>query len=142
MQRFAGVLLVDPRGWLLLQERDEHAPIDPLRWGIPGGHVDDGEEYEAAAHRELAEETGIRVGDGDLELWREIEVFHDVYDSLDRMRVYVGATRLTDDDVVLGEGRQIVFVAPDEALGLELTAAASSILPDFLDSSTYRRLCQ
>lgn len=141
MHRFSGVLLVDPRGWLLLQERDEHAPIDPERWGLAGGHVEDGEEFEAAAYRELAEETGIRLAAGELALWQEVEVFHQVYDTLDRMQVFVAATALTDADVVVGEGRQIVFVDPATARGLPLTAAASRIVPEFLESETYRRLC-
>ena len=40
-RRFAGVVLVDRRGWILLQERDEHPRIDPEKWGLAGGHVDD-----------------------------------------------------------------------------------------------------
>ncbi|NGZ99920.1 NUDIX domain-containing protein [Nocardioides sp. W3-2-3] len=50
--RFASVLLVDERGWLLLQERDENPVIDPGCWGFVGGHVDEGEEPDAAAYRE------------------------------------------------------------------------------------------
>jgi 8-oxo-dGTP diphosphatase len=138
---FSGVLLVDRRGWVLLQERDEHAPIDPERWGLPGGHVEEGESFEAAAYRELAEETGLRLTSGVLELWREVEVFHDVNDSLDLMQVFAARTDATDQDIVVGEGRQMVFVEPAVALGLDLTASASMIVPEFLDSETYRRLC-
>ena len=58
MSRLACALLVDPRGRLLLQERDENAPIAPDCWGMVGGHVEPGEEFEAADYRELAEETG------------------------------------------------------------------------------------
>ncbi|MBA2952466.1 NUDIX domain-containing protein [Nocardioides sp. MAH-18] len=140
MHRFASVLLVDHRGWLLLQERDEHPVIDPERWGLVGGHVEDGEEYEAAAYRELAEETGVRLPPGALRLWREVEVFHDAYGTLDATQVWVAAVDLTDADIVVGEGRQIVFVEPEVARQLERTAAATTIVPDFLDSEDYRRL--
>ena len=138
---FSGVILVDRSGRLLLQERDEHAPIDPERWGMPGGHVEQGEGFEAAAYRELAEETGLRLDPGELELWREAEVFHEVYDSLDRMQVFVASTDATDADIVVGEGRRIVFVDAVSARDLDLTAAASMIVPEFLDSETYRRMC-
>ena len=43
MRRIAAVVLVDSRGWLLLQERDEHAPVDPDLWSMVGGGVDEGE---------------------------------------------------------------------------------------------------
>ena len=141
MHRFAGVILVDRRGWVLLQERDEHPAIDPDKWGLCGGHLEPGEEYAVGALRELEEETGIRLGHGDLELWAEIEIFHEAYDSIDTMAVYAAATHLADEDIVLGEGRQIVFVEPEAARRLDLSVSAGRIVPAFLDSDHYRRLC-
>ena len=73
-RRFSGVLLVDRRGWILLQERDEHPVIDPDCWGLVGGHVDPGEEFEAAAYRELTEETEVVVPPGGLHYFAEFEV--------------------------------------------------------------------
>jgi len=139
-RRFATVLLVDPRGRLLLQERDEQAPIDPERWGLVGGHVEDGEDVETAVHRELAEETGLAAGPGHatgvLTLWRDFTV----HESSDTMWVYAGATTVTDQDVVCGEGRQIVFVEPSVIGGLPLSEAAAIVVPLFLDSPAYARL--
>ncbi|WP_297740571.1 NUDIX domain-containing protein [Nocardioides sp.] len=57
MSSFSAVAVVDDHGWILMQERDEHAPLDPNRWGLPGGGLEAGEDYLAAAVRELAEET-------------------------------------------------------------------------------------
>src|SRR5437868_13574951 len=119
MHRFACVILVDTRGWLLLQERDEHPVIDPEKWGLPGGHVEEGEDYEPAAYRELEEETGVRLEPGALRLWRELQVFHEAYGTLDTTHVYVARVDLTDADIVLGEGRQIVFVEPAAARDLD-----------------------
>ncbi|HWJ83675.1 MAG TPA: NUDIX hydrolase [Nocardioides sp.] len=140
MHRFACVILVDPRGWILLQERDEYPVIDPEAWGFVGGHVDPGEEPDDAAYRELEEETGIRLEPPALPRWRVFEVFHPAYDSLDEAYVYTAATALTDADVVCGEGRQIVFVDPAGVAALPLTGSARKILPEFLASDRYREL--
>lgn len=140
-RRFAGVILVDPAGRILLQERDEHPRIDPLTWGLAGGHVEADESFEAAAYRELEEETGVRIAPGGLRLWREFAVDHlAAYGTVDRMQVYVAATTLTDADIDCREGKQIVFVDPDRVRGLDYSKAAAVIVPEFLDSATYAEL--
>ncbi len=136
-RHFAGVVLVDRRGWILLQERDEFPVIDPEKWGLVGGHVEPGEEVEVAAHRELLEETGVRLPPGSLRPWDAFGVFHAAYGSEDRMHVFAARTDLTDADIVCGEGRQIVFVEPAAARSLDLTASASIAVPGFLDSALY-----
>ena len=140
---FAGIILVDRDGRILLQERDEHPRIDPEKWGLAGGHLDPGEDFEPAAHRELEEETGIRLAPGELELFAEFTVDHrEAYGTWDRMQVFVAATDLTDADIDCREGRQIVFVDPGVARRLDLTSAAIDIVPAFLDSPTYTRLAR
>lgn len=42
-------------GWRYLLIRDSYQ-----NWGFPKGHVEPGESVEAAARREVAEETGVR----------------------------------------------------------------------------------
>ncbi|MBM9460585.1 NUDIX hydrolase [Nocardioides sp. zg-536] len=140
MARFASVVLIDTRGWVLLQERDEHPVIDPERWGFVGGHVDDGEASQAAAHRELEEETGLRLAPPALRLWQQFTVFHAAYGTDDEVRVYVARTDATDADITVGEGRRILFVDPAEAVGLPLTVAAAHILPELLNSPYYQDL--
>lgn len=135
---FASIALVDARGWILLQERDEYPEIDPERWGLPGGHVEPGEQPLDAAYRELLEETGL-VPDTPLEEVAVALVQHRP-GRLDAVHLYAGATAATDDDVVCGEGRQIVFVAPDAALALDLTVGAAALLPGFVGSASHTSL--
>ncbi len=141
MHRFASIILVDARGWILLQERDEFPVIDPEKWGFVGGHVEDGEEYDVAAYRELEEETGLHL-EGGLELVGRFTVYHQHHDSDDEMALFSARVDLTDADIVVGEGRKIVFVEPESARSLDLTAGAAIALPQFLDSDAYRRIAE
>jgi 8-oxo-dGTP pyrophosphatase MutT (NUDIX family) len=59
----ARILLVNREGQVLLfrfAPGDDRAPF----WCTPGGALDPGESYEAAARRELFEETGIEADPG------------------------------------------------------------------------------
>ena len=135
---FASIALVDARGWVLLQERDEHPEIDPERWGFPGGHVEPGESPLEAAHRELEEETGL-VLDGALEEVAVMPVVHRP-GRLDAVHLFAAPTDATDAAIRLGEGRRIIFVDPIAAAELDLTLGASLLLPHFLASAAYRAL--
>jgi putative (di)nucleoside polyphosphate hydrolase len=52
-----GVVLFSPRGQVWLGRRIRTP--GPYNWQFPQGGVDDGEDLEAAARRELREETGV-----------------------------------------------------------------------------------
>lgn len=47
----------------LLLLRGKTAPHGPLTWDLPGGDVEHGEDLLESAHREVLEETGLSVGD-------------------------------------------------------------------------------
>jgi 8-oxo-dGTP pyrophosphatase MutT (NUDIX family) len=141
--RIVSALLVDRRGRLLLQERDEHALVAPNQWGLVGGHLEEGEGWVEALARELEEETGL-VEDA-MELWFDEIVQHSPKISshlADRWQIWVAGTDARDADIRLGEGRAITFVAPERIRSgeLDLSRSAAHVLPLFLDSPTYREL--
>jgi ADP-ribose pyrophosphatase YjhB (NUDIX family) len=57
VRRAARVLLLDPDDRVLLMRYDD-GPPNGSHWSTPGGGLNDGEDYPAAAVRELEEETG------------------------------------------------------------------------------------
>ncbi len=57
VRRAGRVVVLDPGGRVLLLRYDNDPP-DGRHWATPGGGLNPGETYAAAASRELAEETG------------------------------------------------------------------------------------
>ncbi len=136
----AGVLLVDTRGWLLMQLRGRDAPISPGQWSMPGGGIEPGEEPEQAAHRELFEETGLRV-EGALTLfWAGLRPSSSGSGALAEWHVYYASTTARQEDVVLGEGDAMLFTPPKRIRSLDLGVNARFFVPRFLASDEYQRL--
>jgi 16S rRNA (adenine1518-N6/adenine1519-N6)-dimethyltransferase len=62
LHRAVHVWVFNKRGDLLMQQRSMQKDVHPGAWGSSvSGHLDAGEDYAAAAVRELDEEMGIRV---------------------------------------------------------------------------------
>jgi 8-oxo-dGTP diphosphatase len=140
-RRVVGVLLVDARGWLLMNLRDQDAPVEPGKWSFPGGGVELGEPPERAAHRELLEETGLRIA-GPLTLfWEGLRPSARRPDRLTEWHIYCARTTARQEDVILGEGEAMVFTDPARIPALNLGVNAAFFLPLFLTSAEYRRLC-
>ncbi|QPJ65948.1 MAG: NUDIX domain-containing protein [Candidatus Nitrohelix vancouverensis] len=61
MHRSVHIFVLNPAGDLFLQKRAESKDENPGLWdSSTSGHVDAGEDYDTAAHRELQEELGIK----------------------------------------------------------------------------------
>lgn len=91
--RLAGrVVLLDPDDRVLLLRYDD-GPPNGVHWSTPGGGLNDGEDFEAGALRELAEETGWT----DIVLLREIHRRTHTMEWTDRLvrqheRIYLART--------------------------------------------------
>lgn len=133
MDMVALVGLVDSRGWLLLQERDEHAPVAPNKWSLPGGGVEPGEAPASAARRELAEETGFVCDDL---LPSGAHVLPCALHGQDHIALFTARTSLTDAEVECTEGRQIAFVKPSVVAGLDLTDATRALFRTVLSAQS------
>lgn len=130
-------LVVDERGFVLLQHRDEHARVAPGKWALPGGQIEPGETPLEAAHRELFEETGLTL-DELKPLWSG-PIANGVM-----THAFSGSTAATQEDVVLGEGQAMVFTDPREIPKLDrvpwVDALLKALIHDVQSDVTQRRV--
>lgn len=77
----AGIMLANTEGKIFVGQRIDKAPEGDA-WQMPQGGIDDGEEAEQAALRELVEETGISPGLVDVIARSRNEHFYDLPEEL------------------------------------------------------------
>ena len=87
----AGIMLANTDGQIFVGQRIDKAPEGDA-WQMPQGGIDDGEEAEAAALRELYEETGITSDKIDIIARSRDEHFYDLPDEL-KGKVWKGKYR-------------------------------------------------
>jgi 8-oxo-dGTP diphosphatase len=125
-----GVILVDARGRVLMQLRDDKPDIfDPACWAVPGGGRDPGESLEQAARREILEETGYRIDQ--LELRLELDL--DRGDGFIERQAYF-LSRYDDVQTLhCHEGQKIEFIDPNRLHDLTLTPGLGPIIRKIVD---------
>jgi len=134
----SAIIIVDRDGRFLLQLRDEMEDIAwPGVWAIVGGAIQVGESPYQAAVREAEEEIGQTIGSLHLmgtipAPWRpgESAILH----------LFCAGASFSDCDIVVGEGQDAHFFAPEEIAALEPTAPfVKPIVLGFVTGPLYER---
>jgi len=115
------VAVVTREGRVLVARRGDGSHLEGL-WEFPGGKIEPDESPEAAAARELAEETGL--GAGALE---PLTVFLHSYPER-TVRLHVFLARASEGEVVSGTGQAWEWVARDDLAALPMPEANRAIL--------------
>lgn len=124
----AGTIVLNDEGHILVGK-------DPMtgKWQLPGGHVDPGEDFQEAAHRELREEANIVAGD-------MIELGHFKTEGNDSKAYLVQDWKGTPKDTA--ELVNIEFCEPHVLVDRDLREAAKLTLDVYLNSSLKKNSLQ
>lgn len=129
-KNFADVILVNQKGDVFLLQRSKESKMFPGMWGLPGGHVDEGETSIEAAKRELKEETNIDA----LSLTR---VFNAVANDGGIIDYFIGTTKEELKTIILDNNEHYNegwFNAADRK-GLEMIPALNDKINKILEEN-------
>lgn len=132
-RRVAKALLLDANRDFLLLRRSEGHPLLAGFYDLPGGTVEDGEEFGQAVIREIAEETGIQMSLADLHvLYATTKLLHEQsYPTL----MYIGFISVAKPDITISWEHQSYEWAP---LG-RLTEVEPQLAPTYREALDYIR---
>ena len=126
------IIIENSEGEILLLLRDNKSTIMfPNHWTLLGGKVEDGETPEMAAHRELAEETGLKAT---LAFWTRYDRQHPLF--IVDQHVYIMKVAAPVDSLMLGEGQALQFFKHDEIKRLKIGYGFKALLDEYLLSRT------
>lgn len=110
------------KGKILLIQRSRKDSSDPLKWEIPGGKLDKGQDVKVSSERELVEEVGIFAIPLSPLFYVDSAIAMDKkYKGLPYIRI-VGLYTCNLDKVRLSfEHDDFKWVTFDEALNMEIT---------------------
>lgn len=106
-------------GEFVLLLRQDHKP-EGNTWCLPAGKVGTDERTEAAACREVFEETGVKVDEDQLEFIKEVYVVFPTYDFIYRTYRYQMSGDRPSIVIAPDEHKEFAWVTPPRALGMNL----------------------
>lgn len=120
-------ILVGEKFLLLLRNDDKS---EGNKWGVPGGKIDTDETALAAVAREVREETGIDLAEGDYEYFKTAYVRYPDYDFVFNMyRTELDAE--PDLMVSPAEHKEAMWVTAKEALQMTLVMGNEVLVREF-----------
>jgi 8-oxo-dGTP diphosphatase len=121
------IIIENMDGDFLLLLRDDKPDISfPNHWTLVGGRVEPGEIPEAAAHRELEEETGLKAA---LIFWKRFDRQHPR--AIVDQYIYLAKVHSSIEDIVLGEGQDVRYFKPDEIKNLKIGFEFDALLQEY-----------
>ncbi len=130
-ERAAAVLARDSRGRVLCQLRDGFEGVAaPSQWCLFGGQVEPDESLRAAAVREFAEETGLRIAEADL---RPLAQIASTVKPDWSISIFELVTPVEPADVRLGEGAGFAFLTREQIGQFEFIATYRMFFDSFFD---------
>src|SRR5688500_18367392 len=121
------IILENREGEVLLLLRDNKSTITyPSHWTLIGGKVENDETPEAAAHRELEEETGLKAT---LSFWKQYDRQHPLF-IVDQY-IYTGKIDTAKELLILGEGQELQFFKPHDIEHLKIGYGFKSLLHEY-----------
>ena len=113
----------------MIQLRENNPGIEfANHWTLPGGRVEAGETPQAAAGRELLEETGLALP---LTLWKVYERSHQSRNFQIEQYVFRGHTDKPTDDMILGEGAALRYIERENISALPIAYGFDQLLVEF-----------
>lgn len=121
------IIIENQQGQVLLLLRDNKSTIVfPNHWTLIGGKVAEGETPETAAHRELADETGLKA---DLSFWKRYDRQHPLF--IVDQHIYTGKVNVSGEELVLREGQALQFFKPEQTRYLKIGYGFKALLDEY-----------
>jgi 8-oxo-dGTP diphosphatase len=127
------IIFLNENQEILLHLRDNKPDIPyPNMWGLPGGHVDEGETPEECIMREMREELGLSL--------HTVALFTAAERSYGREHTYWARASFRPEDITLGEGQGIRWFAYPEIQQMVLIYEDNRIVDEFFLRRPFERL--
>ena len=125
-------ILINHDRHILFQQRDNKPTIHfPNYWALFGGHVEAGEQPEAAMYRELFEEIEFT---GRVHAWLTYDFWRDP-DVLVHQHIFYAGIDQPIADIRFHEGQAIRFMTHDDLDIFQIGFGFDNICKDFLKSN-------